>query len=332
MSQTIYTGPAKAYMNSKAFQPQSENGQLSVAIDERTTPISNAMFGYQGEATEDVNAKVSLVPFDSWDLISVLFPAFLGVSVGTTTGALLIGTRAHDAAAGTANGNNAVKVWTPDGRLYNFVRGAISKHPEMYFGTGKELFGSVEITCLGDVTKRPGDSGYLVAGSAITETGAADPGGVFSLADFVRGYWTAAWGAAAGFGGDTGGAPMESEDFWTLVPEVKYNAPTQQKIIRHMPLVSARFMLKGRLIGPTHSQLMAAVLSKASGYRNASGAAGADLVLTGPNSKEVTLKNCEIKGAGFQFGGTTLNTGEFGFITQTAYTTGVPDPQLIFSA
>jgi hypothetical protein len=331
MSQSIYTGPGKAYMNAKAFQPQNENGELNVAIDERTTQVRNAMFGYQAESTEDVNAKVSLVPFDSWGLLPVLFPAFLGVTCGATTGALAIGTRAHDAAAGSANANNAVKVWTPDGRLYNFVRGAITKHPEVYFGTGKELFGGMEITCLGDVTKRPGDSGYLVAGNAITETGAADPGGAFSLTDFIRGYWTAAWGTGAGFGGD-GGSPMEAEDFWTLVPEVKYNEPLQQKIKRHMPLASSRFMLKGKIFGPTHSLLMAAVLGKASGYRNASGAAGADLLLSGPSSKTVTLKQCEVKGAGFKFGGTTLNTGEFGFVSQSMFTAGAPQPQLIFSA
>jgi len=55
-------------------------------------------------------------------------------------------------------------------------------------------------------------------------------------------------------------------------------------------------------------------------------------VLSGPNSKTITLKNADAVGAGFEFGGTQLGTGEMGFVTTMTFTSGNPQPLLVFSA
>jgi hypothetical protein len=55
------------------------------------------------------------------------------------------------------------------------------------------------------------------------------------------------------------------------------------------------------------------------------------LVLTGPSSKTITVKQTEIKGAGFEFGGTKLGTGEIGFVSKMNFAAGAPQPLLVFS-
>jgi hypothetical protein len=324
-SATYYSGPGKVYLNSVALQAQGENGQVTATINEPTTPVAAAMFGRIGETLDDQTVTISVTPFDNWGLLATLYPAFLGISVGATAGVLLVGTRPHGAS------NLPTKIWTPDGRLYNFVRTAVTKHPDLKLGVGEPLFGAAEITALGDPASNLGTSGFLVTGNAITETAGTDPGGAMTVADFIRGAWTGAWGALAGFGGD-GGAALQAEDFWTISVNAKYSPLKVQRCTRHMKLDSVEIMAKARLVGPTHSQLVAQLGTHTLGSVYGSGTNAGDLILTGPGSKVITLIQAEIRGAGFEFGGTKLGTGEIGFVNQMKFTAGAPQPLLTFSA
>lgn len=333
MALNYYTGPGKLFYNSKGFQADGENGPIKIDLDEKTTTRSTAMFGRQLETVDSQSAKISVTPFDNWLLLPTLFPAFLGVSTdaiaGGAAGALAIGTRPH------TNSNVPAKVWTQDGRLYHAVRAAITKHPNMKFGNGQPLYGGIELRCLGDLAKDPGDTSWLFNANAITESGASDPGGAMTLADFANGVWRGAWGTYAGFGGDAG-TPMQAEDFWELVTDVKYDTMSVQKVERQMKLASVGFMLKCRLVGPTHTQLLGKILAHTAGQS----LGAADLTLSGPSNRTVILQNAEVKGAGFEFGGTKLGTGEVGFVAKMGFNTntvasgtpGAPDPLLIFSA
>jgi len=294
-------------------------------INEPTTPVAAAMFGRIGETLDDVTAKISVTPFDNWGLLATLYPTFLGISNGSNAGALVVGTRPHGAA------NVATKIWTPDGRLYNFVRTAVTKHPDLKLGVGVPLFGACEITALGDPTLNPGVASFLVAANAITETGGVDPGGAFVTSDFIRGAWTGAWGTLAGFGGD-GGAALQAEDFWTISVNAKYSALKVQKLTRHLKLDSVEIMAKARIVGPSHTQIIGELGTQTLGSLFGSNTDAADLVLSGPGGKTITVKQTEIKGAGFEFGGTRLGTGEVGFVTQMKFTAGAPTPLLTFSA
>jgi hypothetical protein len=322
---TYYSGPGKVYINSVALQAQGENGQITAVIIEPTTPVAAAMFGRIGETFDDQTAKIGVTPFDNWGLLTTLYPAFLGISVGATPGALAIGARPHGAT------NLPTKIYTPDGRLYSFVRTAVTKHPDLRLGVGEPLFGPCEITALGDPALNPGAASFLVTGNAITETAGADPGGPMTTADFIRGVWTGAWGTLGGFGGD-GGVPLQAEDFWTIQVHAKYSPLKVQKLTRHLKLDSVEIMAKARLVGPTHTQLVAQIGTHTSGTLAGSGTNAADLVLTGPGSKTITVKQTELRGAGFEFGGTKLGTGEIGFVTQMKFNgSGVPQPLLTFS-
>jgi len=330
-AQTYYTGPAKVYLgnNSVAMQANGASGQVKFSINEKTSDIATAMFGKIAEGLDDVTGEIDVTPFDAWHLLPTLLPPYLGVTTASGTGfgagALVIGTRPHGAT------NSPAKIFTPDGRLYMPVRTAVVGHPSLKLSPGEGLYGPVKISCLGDPTLAPGASGFLLTGNAITETAGVDPGDAMALTDFVRGRWTGAWGTLAGWGGD-GASTLEGEDGWEIIPDIKYSPRTVQKLTRHMVLDSVAFMAKVRPVGPTQTQIAAALLAHTQGLRLGASTNAADLVLTGPNSKTITLKQADIKGAGFEFGGTKLGNGELGFVTSMTFTAGAPAALLAFSA
>jgi hypothetical protein len=349
-----YSGPAKAAITFNAalspMMAEGENGAIKLAFDYKRTMRSTASEGYLLSTLDDAQAKINLTPFDSWTLLPTLFPSYLGVTTaigsGYATGALLIGSRPHDKYAGAANGTGLTQVWTVDGRMYNLVRTAITKHPTLKLGVGSPLFSDIEITALADPALALGAGGELidtaahVAGVAgatgVVESAATDPASW--TPDFINGHWTGVYGTAAGFGGD-GALPMDAEDGWELIPSVKYSPLLMQKRTYHMKLDSVMFAVKARIQGPTHTALMAL----AGNYGLGSGIMGGtlasptktSLVLTGPLGKTITLPDCVpiFDNSGFEFGGTKLNTGEVLFVTRAipAGTPAVPPVLLQFS-
>lgn len=329
---TIYAGPGKLYVGTTVLWPQGENGELRYVITQEKNDAGQAMHGRVASTLGDTTGLISLTPFDNWSALGLLFPAFIGVSVGATSGAMVIGTRPH----GTTDVPG--KIWNPNGTGIVVKRVAVTKHPDIHLGVDKPLFGAMEFTAL-----PASSSGVFAAiGSAaafhtITESGMADPGGNMILTDFIREAWTGAWGTVTGFGGD-GGAALQAEEEWVISADVKYSKLSVQKQTLAMKLDSVQFMAKFRPVGPTWTNIEAAALTgRALGSRwafptsNAAPSAATDLVLTSTSGKTVTLKNCDVQGEGFEFGGTKLSTGELAFITQKHFTTGAPDPELIFS-
>jgi hypothetical protein len=319
---TIYAGPGKLYRNSVGFWPESESGEIKYALQQSSDPAAAGMFGRVAETGGDVIGKINFTPFSRWSVLPEVYPAYMGITCGATTGALVIGTQAHTAADVPAT------IWAPSGRKVVVARTAWTKPPDFHLGVGKALFGPAELTALIAAGKALGDAGAF---HTITESAAADPGGQFALSDFIRERWTGAYGTVAGFGGDGGGA-MEAEEEWVGTLEVKFTSHAVQKLTRVMILASVNVMIKARLYGPTQTQIDTQVLTgRVLGQRWASGSA-IDLLLTSTSGKTVTLKNCDVKGEGFEFGGTKLGIGEVGFVTAMAFTAGAPQPMLIFSA
>lgn len=334
-AQVIYTGPGKVFFDSVTLDADQPNGQINMVKEEASVDRGSAMFGHLYKTWKDTIVRVTCNPFDNWSLLSTLYPAYIGVTTVATgsqvaggTGAVAPGTRPHDIFGGGANGLAGLKVWTRDDRTYNPLRGATTKHPNMKFGAGVPLYGPCEITCLGDPAKNPGSDAFLFAGTvagSITESAGSDPSATAAtLADVPVGKWTGAYGSVTGFTG------MEAEDAWELVSDVKYNTHTVQGLSRHMTLSSAAFMLKSRLVGPTHTQVMGLLEAHTLGQALKHGSA-TDMVITN-GTKTVTLKNCEPVGVGFEFGGQKLGTGETGWVTQAVFTSGVISPFVIFSA
>ena len=330
MSATYYSGPGKVFFNGLSHLPDGEGGPIKSVIDEKKTDRASAMFGQHLSTFDDQMIHTTYVPFDLWALLPTMFPAWLGVTTNAGSGSwstggsgvLKIGTNPFDP-TGTGTKYSA-DIWTPDGRLYAPYRSAITKVPGLKLGVGQPLYEETELTSLWTLPS-DGNPNQLFPANAITETGGTDPDGTGFTPDFINGHWAASWGAITGFTG------MEAEDYFQLVPDVKYQFYTVQKSTRLAKLVSARFMIKARLVGPTQTQILGKLAAHTSGAQLVEGSA-TDLVMTGPGGKTVTLKNCEIFGTNFEFGGTKLGVGDTGFVTSLTFAGGVPQPQLIFSA
>ena len=343
MSQIIYSGPGKVYFNAKSFHAQGENGQVKMTLEQKTAAVTQAELGRASETFEDAQVKVAVTPFDDYSLIPTLFPLNLGVSQSVGTGLLKVGAYAHDASFVTSGTTNTaakvpLAVWCADGSEYNLVRAAITKHPDIMLGASTPLFGSCELTCIGDTTLLPGASAYLFNANPVSgpqDNGTAaitDPDATFAWTNFIRERWTGAYGtiAAGTVTGLTGFTALESEDSWTISVNAKYSPIYVQKILKHMKLDSVEVVAKAKLVGPTHTQLLASMLARTSGSRMANQTYG--LQLTSASSKKVTLNNCEVKGAGITTGGTNVRAGEIGFVSAYTFTVpGTTDPILTFA-
>ena len=355
-----YCGPAKVAWTPPGqtgtvigLLPNETNGQVTAKAEEKTTERGTALAGRLFETLDDVTGSIDIAPFDNWSLLPYLYPTWLGVTTlgGTNPGALTIGINPFDPTnAGTIYPS---AVWTADGRLYDFTRTCIFKHPPMKLGPGEKLFGSMTIGAYGQLVQSaavgmPGTAGFLMAAafgdnntSPISETApasgaigagaAADPSTVgFTTSDFAQSHWTASWGNVAGF------QNMEGETGIDLVPEIKYVTYSTQKISRVMKLVSVQWMAKMRIVGPSHSLMLTQTLSHTSGGiltgTNVARGTPQSLLITSSSGKSITLVNCQMKSAPFVFGGTALNTDEIAWVTNVTFSGGLPQPQLIFSS
>lgn len=313
---TLYSGPGKVYVNAIALFPEGENGAIRLVQNDERGPIASAMHGKIGQNLIDQTLELTVKPFDHWGSLRTLFPASIGVAVGVSAAALVIGTRPH------GDANVSCKIWTPDGRLYDVIRSAVIGHPSLHLGVGKALFGDCRISGLWDIATEIGTSPTTKFLNVVGESAQADPGGAMAMSDFIRGAWTGVWGAVAGFNA------IEAEEEWTIENEIRYSPLKKQGRTMAFKLDSVSFMARCRPYGPTHTQILAAVNAHTHGQRLGS----ADLTLTGPSGKTITLENAEAVGAGFEFGGTQLGTGEIGFVNEMTFTAGAPQSLLTFSA
>ncbi len=326
MNDAIYVGPGKVNFNAVAFQPEGTNGAVALRYNEETSQVESGMFGRMGEQEVDQTVELTTRPFDDWGLVPVLFPARVGATTSAAAAALAVSSRAHGTGAAVP-----ATVWRPEGVLYTVLRAGIVGHPTLHLGVGKALFDTVRLVGIGVAGVAMGAPGYLM--DPPTESGAADPGYAMTLADFVREAWTGVWGSVAGFGGANNvfgnNNPVQAEDEWTIQNEIRYSAFKCQGRTLGFKLDSAAFMARCRPFGPGHTDILAAVAAHAHGELLGL----ADLTLTSAlSAKTITLKNADIKGAGFEFGGTTLGTGEVGFVNSMQFTAGAPTALIEFSA
>lgn len=310
---TLYAGPGKVFLNNVGLQAEGENGPIRAVINEDTAEYAAAMFGRIGEQLRDQTAEITTRPFDNWSLMSTLYPRRIGVTTRSSTGALSVGDRPHGAS------DIPAKIWAPDGRLYTFFRTAVVGHPTMHLGIGKALFGDCTINAIGATNSLLGDPLYMMS---VVESAAPDPGGAMTMDDFVRTSWTGTWGTLTGFDA------IQAEEEWTVDVAAKYSYLKVQGRTLAAKLDSVNCMARCRPYGPTHTQIMARLAAHKHGQRLFQ----ADLTLTSlAGLKTITLKNAEVKGGGFEFGGTTLGTGEIAFVNEIVFSAGIPQPGLIIS-
>ena len=339
MSLNIYAGPAKVTIavgvapTKYSFYPDGDAGAVKVDLIEGKVERGSAALGFQTHIVTAQSAKVSLTPYDSWSILPVLFPfSCVHTGAGATAGPLKIGGRAHDTAAGAANGLAPTSVFgLTNSNLYVLNRSAITKHPNMMLGVGKPLFDGLEITGLSDLTViSPKDI------ITITESSASDPDATFTN-DYINEKWTGIWGTIAGFGGGGSDVPMQAEDFWTLKTNATYNTRSIAGWPWHMDLKTVEFQLSAKIVGFTHTQLFDRIKAHVQGQALGASATGSgiDLTLTGATTaKTIALKNCEVSvdNSAISYGGSGLAAPQVTFYSRVTTLAGAVAPSLIISA
>lgn len=321
----IYTGPGKILMNGMALVAEGSGGRITAKLNDQAIAAVSSWHGTAKQVAGDLTAEIDLTPFDDWSALPLLFPLACVATGGTTPGALHVGGDAHDPLSEQTD--TPCSILSRDGRLYTFFRAAVTGHPEIHLAIDKPFFGGVKITCLGKIAKLRSDVDFLM--DEITDYGdtpATDTGPAYVAGNLVRGAWT---GAFTG----TGLTALSVEDGWVISPGISYNTHKEQSVLtRKMTLANAgnSFTVKGRLTGPSHTQLIAALNSKVLGSALSNGTT--DLVLTSPTGKTITFKRPGMVGGGVEFGGSQLGTSEVTFYNCMTWTAGVPDPCLLFSA
>lgn len=311
---SLFSGPGKVFMSTVALQAEGENGQISLSLDQQGDPFAASLFGTLGETRAGSLVNLDVKPFDNWGALALLYPAAYKTP---TIGARFPAT------------DVPCVVWTYDGRLFTIKAAFVETPPELHLGVGVPLFGNAKITGVIKDDANIGDADAFVT----IATGQADPGGAFALTDFIRGAWTGVWGVVEGFGGGVGDSPLQAEDEWIIVPELRWKALAVQKQVRAFELQSVRYMARCRPVGPTQAEIVTALKIQDSGVLGERfGNAGANLVLTGPSGKTITLTKAMLKTAGYEFGGTKLGNGEIGFVQEAVITAGAHTALIAFSA
>jgi hypothetical protein len=290
-------GPAYANFNSQNIQ-FTEDSTVETALV--TDVISASLYGDVDEIYKDLIVKAAGRPlFYDTAALATIFPYLAG-------------------AVGTAYPGSTDKpcAWNSNnGDVITLTSGLIGKMPDLELGVDGPVLGRMEIWgVIGNGDNASTANSYYTLQTGQSYSNPAVPG----TAVLGRQEFTAAWGSIAGF------TSFQAQDKWTISHELKLEAVTIQGRTRAFKLASYRVMAKCKPLGPTMSQVDAAL------YAQGTGAAGggrlstnaANLVITGSSSMTVTLGNAALKTAGYIFGGKPLRLGELGWVSTLGIANG----------
>ncbi|MGO8698559.1 MAG: hypothetical protein ACLQVY_12660 [Limisphaerales bacterium] len=280
-------GPAYAAFNGKNIQFASDSSVETALV---TDVVDSSLYGSMDEIYRDLIVKAAGTPlFYDPAQISTLFP-YLSGTIGT------IYPGSSDVTCGwtSSNGDNVLLTSALVGRM-----------PELELGVAGAVLGPMEIWGLVANADDPTTANsYYTFSTGNTYSNPAVP----STAVLGRQEFTAAWGSVSGF------TSFQAQDKWTIAHELKLEAIQIQGRTRAFRLASYRAMAKCKPLGPSLSQIDAAI------YAQGAGAAGgrrlstnaANLVISGSSSMTITIGNAALKTAGYVFGGRPLRLGEVG--------------------
>jgi hypothetical protein len=290
-------GPAYANFNSQNIQ-FTEDSTVEIALV--TDIISASLYGDVDEIYKDLVVKAVGRPlFYDTAALATMFPYLTGV-VGTVF----------------PGGTDKPCTWNSNnGDVITLTSALIGKMPELELGVDGPVLGRMEIWGVIGNGDNPGTANsYYTLQTGQSYSNPAVP----NTAVLGRQEFTGAWGSIAGF------TSFQAADKWTISHELKLEPVTIQGRTRAFKLVSYRVMAKCKPLGPSMSQVDAALVAQGSG------AAGgvrlstnsANLVITGSNSMTVTLGNAALKTAGYVFGGKPLRLGELGWVSTLSIANG----------
>jgi hypothetical protein len=282
-------GPAYANFNSQNIQ-FAEDSTVETALV--TDVIAASLYGDVDEIYKDLIVKAVGRPlFYDTAALATIFPYLAGV-IGT------VYPGSTDKSCAWNNNN---------GDVITLTSALIGKLPELELGVDGPVLGRMEIWgVIGNSDNPSTANSYYTMQTGQSYSNPAVPG----TAVLGRQEFTATWGTIAGF------TSFQAQDKWTISHELKLEPVTIQSRTRAFKLVSYRAMAKCKPLGPTMSQIDAALDAQgsgASGLRLSTNSA--NLIITGSSSMTVTLGNAALKSAGYVFGGKPLRVGELGWVS-----------------
>jgi hypothetical protein len=286
----ITGGPAYAAFNSQNIQ-FAEDSKVETALV--TDVIATSLYGEVDEIYKDMIVKASGQPlFYDTAALATIFPYLSGV-VGTVY----------------PGGTDKPCSWNSNnGDVITLTSALIGKMPDLELGVEGPVLGRMEIWgVIGNGDNAATANSYYTLQTGQSYSNPSVPG----TAVLGRQEFTAAWGSVSGF------ASFQAQDKWTISHELKLEPVTIQGRTRAFKLASYRVMAKCKPLGPTMSQIDAALYAQGSGAAGGArlSANAANLVLTGSSSMTVTLGNAALKAAGYVFGGKPLRMGELGWVS-----------------
>src|SRR5580658_1938805 len=283
-------GPAYANFNSQNIQ-FAEDSTVETALV--TDVISASLYGEVDEIYKDLIVKAVGRPlFYDTAALATMYPYLAGV-----IGAVYPGSTDKTCAWNSNNGD-----------VITLASALIGKMPDLELGVDGPVLGRMEIWgVIGNGDSAGTANSYYSLQTGQSYSNPAVPG----TAVLGRQEFTAAWGSVGGF------TSFQAQDKWTISHELKLEPVVIQGRTRAFRLASYRVMAKCKPLGPTMSQIDAALYAQGSGAAGGArlSANAANLVLSGSSSMTVTLGNAALKTAGYVFGGKPLRVGELGWVS-----------------
>ena len=267
-------------------------------------PVGTTHLGQIDKFRSDFVVKLSLTLFGLWSNLDKLFPSAL---LNPVPGTGLFGT------------DLPLVIQAKDGSNITYANAQLTKLSDVFLGVDAEMFAaSVEFTCLMSNTALL-SGGPEVAGAYFTRSTAAYSESSFSLANFLKTRWTAAWGAKAGFTSFIGQQGFNVAWSLDLKPLVVDGYGTTEIVVGDGGLVAT---MKCVPIGPTAAQVDTAQgIPAANG--TLLGAGGADLTMTAlAGSHAVVLKSASMVDSATAFGIEPLRVNETAWETTRAVVAG----------
>lgn len=287
---TIIGGPCYATYNDLDYQ---FGGDAKLDVPSVWDDVNSALYGKFDKIYRDLMLKLSGVPlfYDTAQLAD-MFP-YIAATVGT----LYPGDADLTCAVASTNGD-----------LITLTSALIGKMPDFSLGVAGVTLGAMEFWGVIADGGDPSDANsYFTMQTGQSYGNPAVP----DTAVLGNQEFTASWGSFDAF------VIFQAQDKWTISHELELVPVTIQGRTRGFRLASYRAMAKCSPLGPTASQIDAALAAQgggAAGGNRLSDQSG-DLVIVGSNSMTVTIGNAGMVGEGFVFGSKQLRQGEVGWIS-----------------
>jgi hypothetical protein len=283
-------GPAYASFNSQNIQ-FAEDSTVETALV--TDVISASLYGDIDEIYKDLIVKAVGRPlFYDTAALTTIFPY-----IASVIGTVFPGSTDKTC---TWNSNN--------GDVITLTSALIGKMPDLELGVDGPVLGRMEIWgVIGNGDNAGTANSYYTMQTGQSYSNPTVP----NTAVLGRQEFTGAWGSVTGF------TSFQAQDKWTISHELKLEPVAIQGRTRAFKLASYRVMAKCKPLGPTMSQIDAALYAQGTGAAGGArlSANAANLVITGSSSMTVILGNAALKTAGYVFGGKPLRVGELGWVS-----------------